>query len=198
MDNLTNLKAIWHSAKTDGLPTSVEMLQLIKKFRSQRLRKKWLVIIVASVLTVLMVITMFYYHPKMITTRIGQVLITISCACLAFTNIKSIRRFYQLNDCSNAEFLAFIEQTRQNQIYFYKKTQVAIMLLSSVGLLLYLYESASKYPGGLMIAYSLGALYLAIIWLLVRPRTFKKNAEKLNAVKMHLYKISKQLKDDEV
>jgi hypothetical protein len=198
MDNLTNLKAIWHTAKTDRLPTSAQMLQLIQKFRSQRLKKKWTVIIVANLLTVLMIVTMFYYHPKLITTRIGQVLITVGCAWLAFSNIKSIKRFYQLNDCSNAEFLAFIEQTRQNQIYFYKKTQVLIMLLSSVGLLLYLYELASRHPGGLVIAYSLSAVYLAIIWLIVRPRTFRKNEEKLNAIRAHLNKISKQLKDDEI
>jgi 4-amino-4-deoxy-L-arabinose transferase-like glycosyltransferase len=198
MDNLTNLKAIWHTAKTDDLPTSAQMLQLIQKFRSQRLKKKWTVIIVASLLTLLMIFTIIYYQPEMITTRIGQLFITIGCAWLAFTNIKSIRRFYQLEDCSNAEFLAFIEQTRQNQIYFYKKTQVIIMLLSSVGLLLYFYESASKSPRGLIITYSLSALYLAISWLVVRPRTFRKNAEKLNAVRAHLNKISQQLKDDEV
>lgn len=197
MDNLTNLKAIWHSAKTDSLPTSAQMLQLIHKFKSQRLRKKWTVIIVASLLTLLMIFTMFYHQPKMITTRIGQVFITIGCAWLAFTNINSIRRFYHLSNCSNAEFLSFIEQTRQNQIYFYKKTQVIIMLLSSVGLLLYFYESASTSPRGLIITYSLSALYLAFIWLVIRPRTFRKNAEKLNAVRAHLNKISQQLKDDE-
>ncbi len=71
MDNLTNLKAIWHSAKTDSLPTSAQMLQLIHKFKSQRLRKKWTVIIVASLLTALMIAVMFSHHSKMITTRIG-------------------------------------------------------------------------------------------------------------------------------
>lgn len=197
MDNLTDLKAIWHSARTDSLPTSAHMLQLIQRFKSQRLRKKWTIIIVAGLLTVLMVFTMFYHRPTAITTLIGQVLITVGCAWLTLTNVKSIGRFYKLSDCSNAEFLAFIEQTRQNQIYFYKKTQVIIMLLSSVGLLLYFYEAASKSPRGLIITYSLSALYLAVNWLIVRPRTFRKNADKLNAVRAHLNKISQQLKDDD-
>jgi hypothetical protein len=198
MDNLTNIKAIWHSAKTDGLPTSAQMLQLIQKFRNQRIRKKWAVIIVSSLLTALMIAIMFFYNSKMITTRVGEVLIAAGCAWLALTNILSIKRFYQLDDCSNAEFVAFVEQTRQNQINFYKKTQVFIMLLSSVGLLLYMYETASRQPYGLLITYSLSALYLAFIWLVIRPRTFRKNAEKLNAVSSHLNRISKQLKNDEI
>ncbi len=198
MDNLTNLKAIWHSAKTDSLPTPAEMLQLIHQFRSQRLRKKWIVIIVASLLTALMIAVMFIYHSKMITTRVGEVLIAAGCAWLAITNIKSIKRFYRLDDCSNADFLAFIEQTRQNQIYFYKKTQVYILMLISVGFLFYMYETASRNTHDLIITYGLSILYLAFIWLFIRPKTFKKNAEKLNAVRAHLNKVSQQLKDDEV
>jgi len=194
MDNLTDLKAIWHTAKTDSLPTSAEMLKLIKQFRRQRLKKKWMIIIGASFLTVVMVFGMITYHSKLLTTLIGEVLIIASMVLLAATNIKSLKRFYQLDDCSNLEFLDFIEQTRQNQIYYYKKTQVAIMLLCSVGLLLYMYELASRHQSWFIGIYAGISVYLLVIWLVVRPYFFKKNAKKLSNVRIRLEKLSKQLK----
>lgn len=194
MDNLDDLKAIWHSAKTDSLPTSKEMLQLIKKFRSQKLRNKWIIIVVSCLLSLLMIVILVTVPFKLFITYLGGGLIAASSVLLAATNIKSLKRFYQLDNCSNQEFLAFIEQTRQNQIYYYKKTQAVIMLLSAIGLLLYLFELATRHPKWFVGIYLLSIIYLLIMWFIVRPRRFKKEAEKLNATRQRLEKISNQLK----
>lgn len=197
MDNLNDLKAIWHSAKTDSLPTSVEMEQLIKKFRNQKLRNKWIVIVVSCLLSILMIVVLFITPFKLLITYVGGGLIAASSVLLAATNIKSLKRFYQLDNCSNQEFLAFIEQTRQNQIYYYKKTQAVIMLLCAIGLLLYLFELAARHPKWFVGIYLLSITYLLIMWFIVRPRRYKKDAEKLNATKQRLEKISNQLKEYE-
>lgn len=193
MDNFNDLKALWHSANTDNLPSSAAMLQLIKKFRREKLRKKWIIIVGCSLTTFLMVAVMFNYHSRLISTRIGELLITSSCLMLVVNNIRSLKRFYQLQNCSNAEFLAFIEKTRQNQIYYYKKTQGIIMMLCSVGLLVYLYEPALREPYWTAIVYIATIIYLLIIWFVVRPKVFRKNAEKLNAMRERLENIAKQL-----
>jgi len=65
MDNLDDLKAIWHTAKTDVLPTSGEMLQMIRKFRSQKLRNKWLVIGVSCLSSCFMVLVLSIFPFKM-------------------------------------------------------------------------------------------------------------------------------------
>lgn len=195
MNNLTDLKALWHTAPTGSLPTSAQMLQLIKKFRKGHLRKKWLVIICALALAGLMVGVMFTYHSKMATTRIGEVMMALSSLLLAATNLRSLGRFKQLDNCSNLEFLAFIEQTRQNQIYYYKKTQVYIMLLCSVGLLLYLYEAVAGKPLWMAGMYGGTLIYLVVMWLIVRPRYFKKDAQKLQALRQHYEKMAQQLNE---
>lgn len=194
MDNLDDLKAIWHTAKTDSLPSSGEMLQMIKKFRGQKLRNKWLVIVISSMLSVLMVVILCTLPFKMLSTYLGGTLITAGCVLLAATTIKSLRRFYQLDNCSNLEFLAFIEQTRQNQNYYYKKTMVAIVLLCSVGWVFYTYEPVYKHPIWLYSTYTIMFIYLAVMWFVVRPRSIKKDAEKLNTLKQRLKDISNQLK----
>lgn len=194
MDNLDDLKALWHTAKTDVLPSSKEMLQIILKFRKQKLRSKWMIIIVSLLLSAALVFIMIHTPFKMLSTYIGGSLMAVSGLILAATNIKSLKRFYQLDDCSNLEFVAFIEQTRQNQIFYYKKTQVILMSLNTVGLSLYLYESLKDDFLPTLILYGVTTGFLFFNWFFLRPRSYKKNAAKLAATKQHFEKISNQLK----
>ncbi len=193
MDNLNDIKALWLTAKTDSLPSSDEMLRIVKKFRNNRLRKKLTIIFVALVCAAIEVAAMFVYKSTMITTRIGEVLIIIACGVLVFTNTRSMKRFIDLKDCSNKEFIEFLEQTRRNQVYYYKKTQVLGMGLSSLGLLLYLYETASISTVAFIITYAIAITWTLVLWLVIRPRSFKKQSRKLDETLKKLEKISKQL-----
>ena len=134
MDNLTELKAIWKTTNTDRLPDAAEMLQIIRGFRTRRLRKKWMVIGAGALLTLLMVAVLLTSRFNFVTTYIGGILMATSALLLVINNVLSLKRFYQLEDCSNREFLDFLEQTRLNQIHYYKRTQVFMMMLCSVGL----------------------------------------------------------------
>ena len=194
MDNLDDLKAIWHTAKTDSLPSSNEMLRLIRKFRNQKLRSKWLSIITSLLISILITTVLFIVHFKLISTYIGGALMVVSGLLLAASNIRSLKRFYQLEDCSNLEFLAFIEQTRKNQIRYYNRTMIWIVIICSIGWVLYLYEITYQNPLVCFAVYSVIVIYLAVMWFIVRPRSFKKDAEKLNLMQQRLEKISKQLK----
>ena len=194
MDNLNDLKAIWLTAKIDDLPTSAEMLKLVKKFRSQKLLRKWAIIIVALLLLSIMVFAVFSYRSTMITTRIGELLAIAACVILALTNIRSLKRFYDLSDCSNKEFIVFLEQTRQNQLYYYKRTQVWGMGLASAGMLFYWYELVYRNTLAFIIAYSLLIIWILFLWLYLRPRNFKRATIKLNETLEKLEKISNQIK----
>ena len=194
MDNLDDLKAIWHTAKTDSLPSSNEMLRLIRKFRNQKLRSKWLSIITSLLISILITTVLFIVHFKLISTYIGGTLMVVSGLLLAASNIRSLKRFYQLEDCSNLEFLAFIEQTRKNQIRYYNRTMIWIVIICSIGWVLYLYEITYQNPMVCFAVYSVIFIYLAVMWFIVRPRSFKRDAEKLNSMQQRLEKILKQLK----
>lgn len=195
MDNLDDLKAIWHTARPDNLPHSGEMLQLIRTFRNQKIRNKWVVIIFSSLISCLVVAVLYIVNFKLVTTYIGGALMVISGFLIAATNFRSLKRFNQLDDCSNLEFLDFIEQTRQNQIYYYKKTMVRVVLLNTIGWLLYLYEVIHQQTFWIIsIFYTVALVYLAVLWFVIRPRTFQKDAAKLDATRKRLENISKQLK----
>jgi len=194
MDNLNDLKALWLTAKTDDLPSSNEMLRIVKKFRNQRLRKKVMIICIALALAAIMIVAVFIYKSTMLSTRLGEACALIACIILAVTNIRSLRRFIYLKDCSNKEFIAFLEQTRLNQLYYHKKTQVAGMALSSVGLLLYLYELVYRDMVLFISIYAFAVIWILVLWLVIRPRAFKKQTVKLNETLKKLEKIADQIK----
>jgi hypothetical protein len=194
MNNLDDMKSLWHTVATDKLPSSKEMLKLIRKFRRQKLRSKWLIIVSCFLLSCLVVAAMLFVHFKMTTTYVGGTLVVMGSLLLAATNIKSMKRFYQLDDNDNLKFLEFIAKTRENQIHYYQKTTVIIISLSAIGWILYMYELVYHFPTWSIVIYIIMTVYLGVMWFIVRPRAFKKDQEKLNATRERVESILNQLK----
>lgn len=193
MDNLNDLKAIWQTAKTDNLPTTAEMVKLAKKFRYQKLRNKVLSIAVGVGAIVLM-LAFFLNTPGLaITTIAGMIFTLIACVILIYTNARSIKRFIDLKDYTNKEFIQFLEQTRRNQLYYYKYTQVMGLAFSSIGLLLFLYEFVQKNTTISAVFYAIAVGWTIFICFYLRPRNFKKQSIKLNNMLASLKKIDDQL-----
>ncbi len=193
MDNLTDLKQIWHSAGTENLPGPEEVVRAAKKFRSEKLRKKAGLIAAAGIAVSMEIWVVFVYPSAMLTTRIGQSFIVIAGSILLLTNARSIGRFYRFDDFSNKEFLKFLEQTRLNRIYYYQKTQVAAIVCCSIGLLLYPFEMLHTHLLLAIAVYGFIAVYLFVMAFVVRPRLFRKRDAKLNDTIKKLEKISNQL-----
>jgi hypothetical protein len=196
MDNLNDLKAIWLSAKTDSLPASAEMLRMAKKFRDDKIRKKLIMIAVAILLAAIMVFGALYNNLHMMSSYVGEALLIITCMLLAFTNIRSIKRFIDFKDCTNKEFIGFMEQTKRNQLFYYQKTQVAGMAISSTGLLLYFYELVYRDTLLFIITYSTAVIYLAVMWFVARPRNFKKQYKKMDEQMRKLHEIANQIDNE--
>ena len=194
MDNLNDLKAIWLTANTDSLPASGEMLRMAKKFRNGKIRHKLIMIFIAVLLAAVMIFGAINNGLTMVSSWIGEACLIVTCMLLAFTNIRSIRRFIDFKDSTNKEFIEFMEQTRRNQLYYYQKTQVAGMGISSIGLLLYFYEIVYRDTVLFIIAYSAAIIYLAVMWFVVRPRNFKRQNLKMDETMRKLHDISNQIK----
>ena len=193
MDNLNELKAIWQTAKTDELPTTADMVKMAKKFRYQKLRNKVLSIIVGVGAMGLM-LGFFVNTPVLaIPTIVGMIFTLIACVILIYTNARSIKRFIDLKDYSNKEFIQFLEQTRRNQLYYYKYTQVMGLLFSSIGLLLFLYDFVKHQTVLAAVFYSIAVGWTIFICFYLRPRNFKKQSAKLNDMLTSLKKINDQL-----
>ncbi len=193
MDNLNELKAIWKTAKTDTLPIPGEMLRLVKRYRNKKLRNKLRLIAGCFLLIIFFVSAWFYNRPHFISTSIGMLMTTGAVIILAITNIRSIGRFIKLNDCSNKEFISFLEQTRRNQLFYHQKTQVFGILLASAGFLLYIFEFVYQSILLSVIFYTSGIAYIAFVWFYLRVVKYKKQTAELNNIIEKLERMSYQI-----
>ncbi|EHQ28782.1 hypothetical protein [Mucilaginibacter paludis] len=193
MDNLNDLKKIWLTADTSGLPNADEIVVIIKNYRSQKLIKKALLVATALLLTATMVLIVFKYRPVMLSTRIGEACIIAAGVMLIYTNTYSLSRIYKLRNCTNKEFIKHLEQAHANRIFYHQKTQVAGLLLTSLGLLLYEFELVYLNLAVCIAAYLAMVVWLLIVWLVIRPRAFKKQQEKFNSTLKKIETLTKQL-----
>ncbi|MEO5911038.1 MAG: hypothetical protein ABIP95_09140 [Pelobium sp.] len=180
MDNLNDLKAIWLNVKTDSLPNSEQMVAIIKAYKNKTLQRLVLLIVAAFFMIALMLFTGYVYDFKFLSSKIGEGLIVFSGAILIATNLNSLNRFYKLNVCSNKEYIEFLKQTRLRQLFYFRYTQVAGLVFSFIGLILYLYELVYKNQIVMITCYLLLVLYFTVIFFYFRPKSFKKGSAKLN------------------
>jgi hypothetical protein len=193
MDNLNDLKAIWHTAKTDSLPNSAELMRIIRKFRNNKLLKKVAMILTLLALMTVMVMVMFTYKSTMLITRLGEVCIIISGLIAVVANMSTLVRFYNLKDLNNKDFILFLERTRQRQLFYHKRTQVAGLTFGSVGLLLYFFEFSHQNLVVGVVSYGALIIYLLVIWLILRPRMFKRQERKMKEKIEKFEKLLKQI-----
>jgi hypothetical protein len=193
MDNFNDLKSIWMTTQTDSLPAAGEMMNIIKNYRNKTLQRKVMVILIAAISVTILIGITFISTTKMLSTLIGRYLIILTGCVLIFTNARSMKRFYEFRDFSNRDYIKFLEKSRQNQIYFYKKTQVAGLLFCSFGILLYIFEFVHQNAFICITAYFITVVFLLILWLNVRQRVFNKRAKKLEEMIKKLESLSKQM-----
>lgn len=194
MDNLDDVKALWQTARTDSLPQAEEMGKMARSFRNGKVRNKRLVIAASAAFSTLIIAVLIFGRFEMTVTYVGGALMVLAGILLAINNFRSLKRFDQLDNCSNVDFLSFVERTRQNQIYYYEQTMGRLVAMCTIGWLLYLYEFLYERPLLMIGLYTAALTYLAILWFLVRPRAFKRDAAKLDATRQRLETLSNQLK----
>lgn len=196
MDNLNDLKKLWLTADTRVLPDAKEMINIIKKYRNKKLIGKALLIFYTALLLALMVVVMFVYKSTMLTTRIGEACIIMSGLILIVSTTNSLKRIYNLKNCTNKAFVEHLQQAYYNKIYYYKKTQVVALLFNSIGLVVYMIEPIYKRPGLGLIVCLIAVVFLLLIWLVLRPWAFKRQMKKFHKTQQKVEELQKQLYQD--
>lgn len=192
MENLNDLQAIWQSAPLHGLPSSEEMVGIIKRDRRQKLKKLSLIIGLAILLIVTMLGIAIFSPPSTLITKTGVALLTLAGILMGATNLNSLNRFYKLDVCSNKDYISFLNQTKLRQLFYFKRTQPLVMSLAVTGLFLYWYELAVQHPIIGIGIYAVSSIYFLILWCYVRPKIFKREQDKLIKSIANINRISKQ------
>ena len=191
-----DFKDLWKQ-QTSEKPSIEELLDRLKKFKNENLRKLLITNILLIITCLFIGFIWYYYEPRLITTKIGIVLVILAMVIFLFAYNKLLSPIYKLdNTQTNTEYLhslyslknkhKFIQTTMLN-LYF-------IMLFAGISLYMYEYASKMKMIYGIS-AYLLTFLWIAFNWFYLRPRIIKKQQAKLNGLINKFEEMNDQLKD---
>jgi len=196
MSDFNDIQTIWQSARTSDLPSTEEIMKIIKRYRIKHVLKKLAMIVLSFILFAVTIMVIIEYHSSFVSTRIGEALLIVAILFLIATNTVKLKRVVAQKDRSNEDFINFLKLEQQHLVAFYKRTQQIGLAIASSGLGLYIFEEASKDTLWLIIGYSLFFVYVLVSWFVIRPLVFRKKTKQLNLFIIKLEKISGQFSNN--
>ncbi|SDJ55879.1 hypothetical protein [Chryseobacterium jejuense] len=196
MDTNIDFKNIWKQ-QTSPKPNIEELINRLKKFKNENLRKLILtnILLIATCLCIAFI--WYHYQPQLISTKIGIVLVILAMVVFLLAYNRMFTVFYKIdNTQSNHEYLQNLYLVK-NQQKFMQTTMLNlyfIMLFSGICLYMYEYTSKMSSVSGIL-AYALTLIWIGFNWFYIRPKTIKKQEGKIDGLINKFEEINNQLKD---
>lgn len=196
MDTNIDFKNIWKQ-QTSPKPNIEELLNRLKKFKNENLRKLILanILLIATCLGIGFIC--YRYQPRITTTKIGVVLVILAMVVFLLAYNKMFMVFYKIdNTQSNTEYLQNLYLIKSKQKFMQTTMLNLYFIILFLGICLYMYEYVSKmsFVSGIF-AYTSTFLWIGFNWFYIRPKTIKKQQGKIDALIHKFEEINNQLKD---
>ncbi|MDM1554398.1 hypothetical protein PYS58_12810 [Chryseobacterium indologenes] len=196
MDTNINFKNIWKQ-QTSPKPTIEELLNKLKKFKKENLRKLILtnLLMIATCLSIAFI--WYHYQPQLISTKIGIVLVILAMVIFLGAYNRIFVIFYKIDDTqSNSEYLQNLYLVKNRQKFMQTTMLNLYFIMLFLGICLYMYEYASKMSFiSAILVYAAAWIWIAFNWFYIRPKTIKKQQGKIDGLINKFEEINNQLKD---
>ncbi|WP_300688818.1 hypothetical protein [Chryseobacterium sp.] len=196
MDPNIDFKNIWKQ-QTSTKPNLEELLDTLKKFKNENLRKLICSNLSMTATSLLIIFIWYYYQPQMITTKLGIVLVILAMAIFLIAYNRMFMTFYTIdNTQSNHNYLQNLYRVKSKQKLMQTTMMNLYFIMLSLGICLYMYEYTSRMtPISGIIVYGITLLWIAFNWFYLRPRTIRKQQGKLDGLINKFEEINNQLQD---
>jgi hypothetical protein len=192
MDDLTDIKKIWLNAGMQNLPAAGKLVAESRSIYTQRVLKNISLILLAIALTAGTVYVVLFYDSQMLSTRVGEGCFLLALLIVFATNLVDARRMSEFKNSSNNDFIQFLKAEVFRTTKRYRRTQSIGFVISSIGLLLYLYEIVHDEGELLYLAYLVTILFMLIGWFWIKPRALKRRIFQLQLTIQKLELIETQ------
>ena len=188
-----NFKELWQNQKIDS--NIVAIIQK-SKVENNKIRNKLIIqnlILIATAIYIIGII--YYFQPKMITTKIGAILTILAIVIQLIANKNLIKKTINFEN-SNTEFLDNLLIFNKQQKISHTNILSIYYVLLSLGIFLYMIEYAIRMEliWGI-VTYVLTIIWFAIGWFYYRPRKIKKQKQKINTIIQNLENIKNQFSE---
>lgn len=195
----TNFKALWQKQKTPDQLNSKEIVAIAKKSQKKTRIKLLLGNLLLFVTMLFITGIVLYFKPKMITTKLGTILVIVAIIMqiVASTNLISLIKESD-SQTNNAVYLKQLLLIKKKQALLQSKIMALYFILLGLGLLLYMIEYTLRMSvTGAVLTYGITSLWIAINWFYFRPRIIKKQQQKLDDTIAALESMNKQFLEEE-
>lgn len=188
----TDFKQLWQSQPTAPVDQD-EIMAKAAKLRQSVWRKTLMGNIVLSLTLAFVIFILIYYKPQMATTKIGILLTVIAIVMQIIAAGKLIPMAKSNAKASPAHYLSQLLQIRKKQAHLQTTVMNLYFILLCSGIFLYLYEYTVRMAlFGMLLTYGLTAIWFAISWFYLRPRTIRKQNAQLEEAIRNLESINRQ------
>ena len=199
MQNFEELKNMWQqSGSGNELPDAKAVLAKVEALRKKMIRKNILLIITLAFTFAFITWIGFHYDFELQSTRVGIVITLIAIVAGIIFNTKLARLLLKQNDptLSNSEYLQQMIAFRNSLRMVQTKGITLYFILLTTGLILYMYEFASRDLTFGISVYSITLGWMAFNWFYLRKRAIRKQEREISAQIEALEGLNSNLKRD--
>lgn len=194
-----NFNEVWQSQETKPSINADAIAAKAKGVKRSAMLKIVLGNILLLVTLVFIIGVIVYFEPKMLTTKIGALIIVSGLMMQIIASSKLIP-LLRKNDAgqSHSDYLQQLLLLKKKQAFLETTVMSLYFLLLGLGLGLYMIEYAMRLSVTNRWLYcGLTFLWMAFAWFYLRPRTIKKQRQKLDDAIAQLESLEKQLNEKE-
>ena len=199
MQNFDELKNIWQQADPIALPSAKDILQEAEKAH-RKIKAKIITGIVTLTFTFIYICFIaWYYNFDCITTKIGIILtlLAVVTGIVFNTQLASLLSKKADTTLDNNHYLGQLILFRNRQRFIQTKGISLYFVLLTVGILLYMYEFASRDFTFGVIVYSITLGWIVFSWFFLRKKAIAKQGKLINEQIARIESLLSSIKNEE-
>jgi uncharacterized membrane protein YciS (DUF1049 family) len=195
MSDMNDFKKLWEQQPATAIPDASELFEKANRLKKKTKMTLWKANILLLGTAVFIALIIFNFHPEMITTKLGALLVIIGIVVYLAVYNRSISGLSAGNvQKSTKEYLQELIQLKQKQEFLHKTMLSVYFIFLTTGIVLYMIEYTMRMTLlAAMITYGATLAWIGFGWFYLRPRTAKKQLGEINELIEKLENVNRQL-----
>ena len=197
MNNINSIKDLWQNAASPSPLSIEELMKEISKKRNKMMHRN--IFGILSLLAAASVVTWvgISYDAKYQSTRIGIILVLLAIVGGIFINSQLLQLMLKPMNLAmdSKSYTQAMKNYQSKQAYLHGQGMVIYFCTLGIGLALYLWEFTHANIPFLVAVYGISFGWIGLVWFFIRPRTIRKEKERMSEIIGQLERISKQIEE---
>jgi len=189
MDDFKDIKQLWHSQNTLGIPDIEQIQTIIKKYQSKKKRNVFLVTALFIACGIGFILIIFLHKPLLWTATFGEILISIGFLLGLILKLKTLKNITKIEMKSNKDFLEDLIKASNQKKSKANWHLILSVLLLAIGYGFFVYEEIKDNQSELILSYLIIVLFTLVMYFIFRPFIKRKSKKKIQKMLDEIEKL---------